>query len=341
VPLREWEEIQEMLRSWLLVAFVLSGSLQAALLPGSFDGYQKGPSAPLTLSDKQIWDEYSLKDSDQAQYRGAGRNFTITAYRFEDPTGAAAAFDWQKPPAAKPSRVANLAASYPGGELVVFGNYLLKIDGWQPSAEELAAIAKALPKVSRASLPLLRAYMPQSNRNLNSDRYIVGPQSLQLFESRIPQDAAAFHLSTEAATARYRSAAGEIQLTLFSYPTPQIARSQTPLFEKIPGAEVMRSGPLVGVALPTPGTTPPANFSQVSRALLSRIEYRPEFTWAESIPPYENPGKMILAIVALAGYLIGFCALAGLVIAALRIFGPKFGISIAGAPIQELDLREK
>ena len=112
------------------------------------------------MADKAVWDEFGLKDSEQASYTGAGRTFTLTAYHFEDPTGAAAAFDWQKPAEARSSRVANLAASFPDGEMVVFGNYLLRIEGWQPSAEEIAPVAKSLPNVSRASLPILRGYMP-------------------------------------------------------------------------------------------------------------------------------------------------------------------------------------
>ena len=79
----------------------------------------------------------------------------------------------------------------------------------------------------------------------------------------------------------------------------------------------------------------------MARALLAKIDYRPEFMWTEDVPRNENPGKMIMAIVNLAGFVIGLCAVAGLMLAALRVFGPRFGVSIAGPPLQELDLREK
>jgi len=330
-----------MLRSWILVAFTLSVSLHAAILPDTFDSYRKGPTSPAALTAKAIWDEYGLKDSEQASYSGDGRTFSVTAYRFEDPTGAAASFDWQKPEQSRASRVANLAATFPNGELVVFGNYLLRFDGWQPSVQEIAPIAKALPGVSRASLPILRGYLPEHNKVANSDRYVLGPRTLGEFEPRIPEDAAGFQLSSEAATARYRTAGGDIELILFMFPTPQIARLKLPDFAKITGAEVRRSGPLMAVALPASPDNRSANFSEVAKALLARIEYRPEFTWTENVPRNENPGKMIMAIVTLAGFLICLCAVAGLLVAVLRIVGPRFGVSIAGGPLQELDLREK
>ncbi len=330
-----------MLRSWILVAFALAGTLTAASLPDKFDGYQKGQSSVPAVSDKPTWDEYGLKDSEQASYSGAGRLFTVTAYRFEDPTGAAAAFDWQKPEQSRSNRVANLAAAFPGGEILVFGNYLLRFEGWQPEAGEVAPLVKALPSVSRASLPILRGYMPGVSKIPNSDRYILGAGTLRRFEPRISESAAGFDMSSEAATARYRTAGGEIQLTVFMFPTPQIARVRLPDFQKVAGAEVKRSGPLVAVALPGANNAPPSNFGEMAKALLARIEYRPEFMWTESVPKYENPGKMIMAIVNLAGFLIALCAGAGLLVAGLRIFGPRFGVSIAGRPIQELDLREK
>jgi hypothetical protein len=330
-----------MLWSRILVAFALSASLHAAVLPDGFDVYRKGQSSPAVLADKPVWDEYGLKDAEQATYAGAGRTFTVSAHHFQDPTGAAAAFDWQKPEQAKASRVANLAATFPGGELIVFGNYLLRIEGWQPSASDVAPLVKALPSVSRASLPILRGYMPEHNKIGNSDRYILGPGTLRQFEPRIPEEAAAFHLSSEAATARYRTSNGDVQLTLFMFPTPQIARVQLPNFEKIPGAEVKRSGPLLAITLPVSAAAAPGNFSEVAKALLAKIDYRPEFMWTENVPRNENPGKMIMAIVDLAGFLISLCAVGGLLMAGLRIFGPRFGISIAGGPIQELDLREK
>ena len=66
-----------MLRSWILVAFALSVSLHAATLPDNFDGYRKGQSSPAVLADKAVWDEFGLKDSEQASYTGAGRTFTV------------------------------------------------------------------------------------------------------------------------------------------------------------------------------------------------------------------------------------------------------------------------
>jgi hypothetical protein len=314
--------------AFLLFAF----SASAAVLPEKFGAYTRGASSAATLIDRAIWDEYGLKASEQASYSGR-RNFTVTAFRFADPTGAAAAFDWQRPANAMASNVANLAALYPGGELVVFGNYLLRVDGWQPAAADLADLAKVLPNVSRASLPIVRAYLPERGLIAGSDRYILGPASLSQFAPQFPATVLAFdQFSTEGEVAKYRTAGGDVTLGLFMFPTPQIARERFTGFEAIPGAAAKRSGTIVAVV--TSSTSAAAlnrPQSEAAQRLLNRIEYRPEFTVAESVRtrPRENVGQMILAIFTLAGILISVALVLGLLFGGLRVFGKKFGIGPA------------
>ena len=172
-------------------------------------------------------------------------------------------------------------------------------------------LAKVLPSVSRASLPDPARLSARAERIAGSDRYILGPAYLERFEPRIPGQAAAFHLSSEAATARYRTSAGEMQLTLFMFQTPQMARERLPEFQKIAGADRAEVGTPDGGRVACAGRRARGELRQRCRVLLDKIEYRPEFMWTEEVPRYENPGKMILAIFDLAGICIGACAAAG------------------------------
>src|SRR5690348_18009673 len=84
----------------LLMAPVLAG---AAIWPDTIGPYHRTSTSRPAVSDQALWNEYGLKDSESAKYENGTDAFTATAYRLQDSTGALAAYDWQRPPMAKPS----------------------------------------------------------------------------------------------------------------------------------------------------------------------------------------------------------------------------------------------
>src|SRR3954451_19279026 len=92
----------------LLVTLLLPLLASAAILPETMGGYHRTSTAQPALSDRPVWDEYGLKASENAVFEHEKDKFTATIWRLQDPTGALAAFDWQRPadsaasPAAKP-----------------------------------------------------------------------------------------------------------------------------------------------------------------------------------------------------------------------------------------------
>ena len=87
----------------------------------------------------------------------------------------------------------------------------------------------------------------------NSERYITGPNSLQKFHPGISPSVAAFHYGAEAQLGVFRSAKGDITMSIFNYPTPQIAMAKENDFRNLPGGPVVkRTGPLVAVVLAPP-----------------------------------------------------------------------------------------
>src|SRR5262249_53337083 len=154
-------------------------------------------------------------------------------YRLQDPTSTLAAFDWQRPADAKPSKIAALAAETPAGMTVGTGNYLLIWAGHKPTPEELNAILLAVPKYKHGQLPTLPDHLPAAGLRPNSERYIIGPATLARFYPEISPSLAAFHLSAEAETAVFGKN-GDVRLAIFSYPTFEIARKQEAEFAKLP-----------------------------------------------------------------------------------------------------------
>src|SRR5262245_32555569 len=160
-----------------------------------------------------------------------------------------AAFLWQRPKNATSSKLGAQAVETPDSVLLVHGNYLIQFTGRKPEPAEVAALVEELKNVDGTPLPLLPGYLPAEKLVPNSERYILGPESLAMFLPGVPASVAAFSYSAEAIRGEFGSGKDQSRLAIFSYPTHQIAMQREPEFRKIAGALVKRSGPLVAVVL--------------------------------------------------------------------------------------------
>ena len=305
--------------SWPLL-FLLAAGAQASILPDTIGDWQKTPG-PATSSADSVWKEYGLQAQEAAQYSAHGRQYTISAYRFQDATGALAAFDQARPEGSKPVEAASgLAAANAKDEAVAVGNYLFVFNGYQPKPEELNHLVGEAPRYSQSPLPTLPRYMP-AGAQPNSERYIVGPDSLARFAPQISPSTAAFHFNAEAELAKFGAPGKETTLVIFNYPTMEMARDRLPHFQQIAGAVVKRSGPLVAVAL-NPGSPDEAE------RLLSRVKYQAEVTESEHVPTLkDNPVNLFWNIIILCLILAGVCLLGGLMVGGLRILFQRGGAS--------------
>lgn len=301
-----------MLRS-LILAFLCAAAMNAAIWPERLGKYDRKSVKPVTVSDQVQTAEYGLEEAEGANY---GR-FQVTAARYKDSTGAYAA---------------SLASA---GQTLLAGNYVVTCAGNCP--RNLAGLVEALPKMSHSALPVLRNYLPAKNLIPHTERYILGPVGLRAAAPQIPESDVAFQFSPEGEIARYRTREGEVTLAVFSYPTMQMARQQAAVMEKLPNAAVKRSGPLVALAL-APGKA-------AADPLLAQINYQAVVSSDDQQIPLvlkpESAAQMILAIIALAGIVLGFCLFSGLAFGAFRVAARRFGYSDAGTPFTTLHLSDK
>lgn len=298
----------------LLSAILLSGLClaQGAILPGAIGPFNRTSTSQPALADRPVWDEYGLKESETAVYENGAAKFTLAVYRLQDSTASLGAFDWQRPTKATPSKLASLGAETDDGLLVVDGNYLLAFQGYKPTADEMASLTRALLNVDTTSLPALAGYLPAQDLVPNSQRYIIGPAGLQKFYPGISPSVAAFHFGAEAQTGVFHSPKGDLQLAIFNYPTPQIAMQRAPDFEKLAGAVVKRTGPLVAVVL----APPDPDFAE---RVLSAIRYQAEVTRDEYVPTRrDNIGDLLLNAFILIGILLAFSVVSGLALGGFR-----------------------
>lgn len=314
MSLRKRKEVQEMLWRVIVLAAVIAVASPAAVWPDQAGEFKKVSSKPAAVPDKSILDEYGLQEAEQAEFAGPVR-FEAVAFRFKDSTGAFAGFQLLRPPVAV--RVNLTENAVQGGGIVVaaYGNYVFEFRGSTPDAALFKAITAQLPKVDRTPLPTLENFLPAKGKVPNSERYILGPQSLKKFEGRVPANIANFDLSTEGETAEYRLPGGPVRLSLFSYPTPQIALKQLGSFEKLPGAMAKRTGPLVAILFAPPNPDD-------GERLLASVRYNAGITWNESLPnPRDNVADLLVNIFMLTGILIVLFLAAGIVVGVLRRVG--------------------
>ena len=316
----------------LLVFPLLAG---AAIWPDTIGPYQRVSTSKPALSDKPLWNELGLKDSETAAYQNGDTKFTATAYELVDSTAGLAAFDWQRPKDATPSKLTDLAVETPTGVLLAKGNYLLSISGYKPTAAELMPVLDALRDVDTTALPTLPQYLPSQGLVPNSERYLTGPVALQRFDPAIPPSVAAFHLDAEAQLAVFHNPKGDLTLAIFNYPTNQMAMQKMEDFRKLSGAMVKRSGPLVAVTL----SPPDPDFAE---RLLDQIRWEAQVTLHEATPvTVQQVGSLVVNIFILIGILLAFSTIAGLFVGGFRTMILRRKGGVDAEPMILLHLEER
>jgi hypothetical protein len=304
----------------ILLLAIIPAVAAGAIFPDHIGTFDKGSPTSLAMPDRDLFSEYGLEATEQAEYKSEGKRFTATAWRFKDSTGAMAFFQARRPSGATPAPLAKLAISTSDGRIFAYGNYVFQLTGAVPPAADFEAMYAQLLKLEQSPLPILMSYLPQAGLIPNSERYILGPVSLDRFEPRIAPSVAGFHYGAEGQLGRYKSPKGPLSLAIFYYPTPGVARERLLEFQKIPGAMVKRAGPLVAV------TIDPPDLDSAER-LLAQVKYETNLTWSQKVPVNEVKGfaRSILTMIALAGIILGMCLVAGIAFGGFRILAKRMG----------------
>src|SRR3954452_20768189 len=124
----------------LLAALFVPVVCSATIWPDTIGTWTRAATTQVNIQDRPVWDEYGLKESEDARYENGQESFTVTGYRLQDTTGALAAFGWQRPAKAVASKAAPMAAETADGLVAVHGNYLLTFSGRKPQPAELSAL---------------------------------------------------------------------------------------------------------------------------------------------------------------------------------------------------------
>jgi hypothetical protein len=322
--------------SQAVLTLVLALPATSAIWPEQLADFHRISVEPFVVrQDAAVWEEYGLETSERAVYESPRGKCTATGWRLKDPTSAFAIWQWQGPAAGKPSPLEKFAVQDGTRLWLLLGNYVLQYEGVTPTLEQVQLMYVTLPRLDQSALPALRGFLPQRDRIPGSERFIIGPAGLERFEPRISPSTVGFHMGAEAQLGRYRAADGELNLAIFAYPTPHIARERVPEFEKLTGAVVKRSGPLVAVTL-----NPPT--ADAAERLLARVNYTATVTWNERpLKPEPSVAEFLITAFTLIGLLLGFTILGGISYAGLRILVRKWTGSPDDEPMVTLHLTDR
>ncbi len=308
---------------------LLAAGARAAVWPDAIGDYKKASSKTVEVADRTLWDEYGLNLTEQAEYAAGAKHFTGTAWRFRDSTGAFGAFEWQRPGDSKPAKMADAAVETRNSVMFVFGNFLIRVDGWKPKLDDLGVVLGHLPGLDQSPLPT--GHLPAQGLMANSERYVIGPVGLEEFEKGVSPALAAFSLGAEVEIAQYDTTAGKMQLAIFSYPTPQIAIQKVREFQALSGAMAKRAGPMVAVVLSP-------REPNAGERLLSLVRYNGVVTEAERMPTKkDNVADLLLNIFMLTGLIVAIFLGAGVVVGVLR----RLGWGTSGDPMTLLHLEDR
>ena len=327
-----------------IIAFLLfaGAMLHGAIFPDQIGPFKKSAPKTIGIPDKALLDEYGLDETDSAEYDSlltapaAGKkHFSAVAWRLHDSTGALALYQSRRPPGAVKANFAPLSVRTSDGVIFAYDNYVFQFTGGLPEQDDLPAFYAQLAKLERSPLPAVSGDLP-GGLVPNSERYILGPVSLERFEPRIPPSLAAFHLGAEAQLAKYETSKGPLTLAIFNYPTPSMAREQATAMQGIAGAIVKRTGPLVVVTVAPPD-------ADAAERILGKVNYQATLTENEKVPANEVKGfaGALMNMFALAGIILCLCVVAGVGFGGFRIVARKIWPHQDPASMIVLDIDRK
>jgi hypothetical protein len=326
----------------LLTTLFLTSACASAqqILPHSFAGWtQSGsqafgassvPSASGAPADAaSAAAEYGLAGGEQASYTQGADTLSVTLYKMKDPSGAYGEYSYQRAPGMKRADFTEHSSITPDRALVLAGSLVVDIQGKDLTAHtaDLKALVTAVAQHTQEGLlPTLWQDLPQKDIVEGTDRYVLGPQTLnQLFPGGIG-DSVAFSKGAEAEVARYRMGGHDATLLIVDFPTPQMAehmladiKTKYNVDGSQPGSSApplfaVRSLTLLAVVSGIPSRTQ-------ADALLAQVQSGAMLTWDEPTFQFKEPSieMMVVGAIEGTGVICLFALIAGLAFGGLRL----------------------
>src|SRR5271154_1173677 len=334
----------------LLVVFlaVIPTSAQG-VLPNSFAGWSGTTSAglnpPVIYNGAKVGSmtaeqraaarqEYGFVSGEEGSYSLGNDTLQVTLYRMKDPSGAYGLYSYLRSPDMERSGATEHSVMSRDEALVLLGNLVLDIHGSDlfKNAGDLNALVSAVSsKAQQGPLPTLTEHLPTKGFIDRSDKYILGPVTLNQFFPVSQNDWLGFSTGAEAEVARYHVDGRELNLLIADFPTPQTAQKKLNELQQdyhVNAADADRNdSPVFGKrSITLLAIVFGARSQAEADKLLDQVQSGAEVTWNEPTFQFREPPltTMIIGAIIGTGIICCFALISGIAFGGFRIVVKRF-----------------
>jgi len=328
--------------AFLLTTVLFLAAIPASgqgILPGSFAGWTGDlkpgvPDSATTSQQVAAQQEYGFISAEQGSFSRGYDSLQVTLYRMKDPSGAYGLYSYLRLPDMPRADMSDHSSISRERALVLNGNLVLDIRGTdlpRLSRDVNALVAVTAPKAEQGPLPTVSEHLPLKGFIERSDKYILGPLTLNQFFPVSNNDWLGFGTGAEAEVARYHVDGRELNLLLADFPTPQTAQKK--LMELQRDYHV-NSGPSGDTASPIfarrsitlLAIVSGARTQQEANKLLDQIQSGTEVTWNEPTFQFKEPAisTMIVGAIMGTGVICCFALISGIAFGGFRLVVKRF-----------------
>jgi hypothetical protein len=324
-----------MLRGFLsLVASALFAAIPASaqsFLPPSFAGWTSNAKAAFspTGAPASAAKEYGFASGERAVYTRGADTLAVSLYHMNDPSGAYGEYSYLRTSDMARAGLAEHSAISPNRALVLIGNLVLDVDGKdlpKIDSDLKPLVAAITPHAQTGLLPTLTGHLPHNDFIDRSDRYVLGPSTLEQVFPVPLGNTLGFSQGAEAEVARYRINGHEVSLLLTDYPTPQFAAKKLielqQYFDINDSKQDNGAAPLYAKrSLTMIGFVAGARSQNEADQLLKQIQSDTELTWNDPSFQFSQPniGTIVVGTIIGTGIICLFALVSGLAFGGVRL----------------------
>jgi hypothetical protein len=310
-----------------------TGTIKAGLNPPVI--YDGDKYASVIASQKSAsMQEYGFVSAEEGAYSLGKDQLQVTLYRMKDPSGAYGWYSYLRSPDMPHATVTDHSAMSRERALVLMGNLVLDIRGGDLPAHvaDLNVLATAVsPKAQQGPLPTISEHLPEKGFIDRSDKYILGPVTLNQFFPVSQNDWLGFSSGAEAEVARYHVDGRELNLLIADFPTPQTAQKKLLELQKDYHVNESNTDPHGSPVFARRSVTLLAIvFGARDQAeadkLLSAVQSGTEVTWNEPTFQFREPPitTMIVGAIIGTGIICCFALISGIAFGGVRLIVKRF-----------------
>jgi hypothetical protein len=311
-----------------------------SILPASFAGWTSGtplaPTAGFKIAQSQaVADEYGIVSGERASYaRGNDAVLDVSLLRTKDPSGAYGMYSYLRSPDKAYSSSGDRSVMSRERALFLVGNLVLDVRGadLQRYGQDLNVLVAAVAaKAEQGPLPTLTEHLPVKGFIDRSDKYVLGPVTLNEVFPVSSDDWLGFSHGAEAEVAKYRVGDRELNLLIADFPTPQVAQKklvdlQQSYHMNPAGADAGASPLFAKRSITLLAIVSGARTQAEADQLLGLVQSGSEVTWNEPTFQFKEPsiGAMIVGSIEGAGVLCMFAIIAGIGFGGFRLIVKRY-----------------